>query len=156
VPPTLRENLKSVRPFDLFEEEAHLSIVLTAARLEHAIAQMLKAYGLTPTQYNVLRILRGAGPGGLCRNEIGARLLRAVPDVTRLLDRMTGMKLIGRQRTDADRRFVRTHITPRGLELLAEMDEPVRAFHRERLAGVDPARLRTLVETLAEVRNGGE
>lgn len=155
MPKRLHEDLKSARPFDLFEEEAHLSIILTAARLEHATAQMLKAHGLTPTQYNVLRILRGAGPGGLCRNEIGDRLLRQVPDVTRLLDRLTEMKLIGRQRTDRDRRFVRTHITPEGLERLARLDEPVRTFHRERLAGVDPKRLRALVEILAEIREAG-
>ena len=81
--------LKQTRPFDLLEEEAHLSIARTAALLEHAMIQVLKPHGLTPTQYNVLRILRGAGSTGLCRNEIGARLLRPVPDVTRLLDRMT-------------------------------------------------------------------
>ena len=112
----LHVELKSAKPFDLLEEETHLSIVRTAAVLEHAMAQVLKPYGLTTTQYNVLRILRGAGPGGLCRNEIGARLLRQVPDVTRLLDRLTAMRLIGRQRSDADRRLVRTHITPKGLE----------------------------------------
>jgi len=150
----LHQELGSEQPFDLFEEEVHLGIILTAARLEHAAARFLKAYGLTPTQYNVLRVLRGAGPGGLCRNEIGARLLRAVPDVTRLLDRMAEMKLIGRQRTDADRRFVRTHITPHGLELLSRIDEPLRAFHRERLAGVPPDHLRMLAELLAEVRAG--
>jgi DNA-binding MarR family transcriptional regulator len=148
----LHTELKSVRPFDLLEEEAHLSIVRTAALLEHAMVQMLKPYGLTPTQYNVLRILRGAGPGGLCRNEVGARLLRQVPDVTRLLDRMADMKLIGRQRTDTDRRLVRTHITPKGLELLARLDDPVRHFHRSRLQGITQQRLRTLVEVLAELR----
>ena len=88
----LHVELKSAKPFDLLEEETHLSIVRTAAVLEHAMAQVLKPYGLTSTQYNVLRILRGAGPGGLCRNEIGARLLRQVPDVTRLLDRLTAMR----------------------------------------------------------------
>ena len=149
----LHTELKSARPFDLIEEEAHLSIVRTAAHLEHAMVQMLKPYGLTPTQYNVLRILRGAGPGGLCRNEVGARLLRQVPDVTRLLDRMAHLKLIGRQRTDTDRRIVRTHITPKGLELLAQLDAPVRGFHRTRLEGVSQQKLRQLVDTLAELRS---
>jgi len=149
----LHAELKSARPFDLLEEEAHLSIVRTAALLEHAMVQMLKPYGLTPTQYNVLRILRGAGPGGLCRNEVGARLLRQVPDVTRLLDRMAEMKLIGRQRTDTDRRLVRTHITPKGLDLLARLDAPVRDFHRTRLEGVSPQKLRQLVDALAELRS---
>lgn len=149
----LHTELKSARPFDLIEEEAHLSIVRTAALLEHAMVQMLKPYGLTPTQYNVLRILRGAGPGGLCRNEVGARLLRQVPDVTRLLDRMAELKLIGRQRTDTDRRLVRTHITPKGLELLDRLDGPVRSFHRTRLEGVTQQKLHQLVDVLAELRD---
>jgi DNA-binding MarR family transcriptional regulator len=145
--------LKSARPFDLLEEEAHLSIVRTAAVLELEMARVLKPYGLTATQYNVLRILRGAGPAGLCRNEIGARLLRQVPDVTRLLDRLTAMRLIGRQRSDADRRLVRTHITPKGLDQLAALDAPVRAFHRARLEGVSRQRLHQLVDTLSDVRS---
>jgi DNA-binding MarR family transcriptional regulator len=148
----LHTELKSAKPFDLLEEEVHLSIVRTAAQLEHAISQVLKPYGLTQTQYNVLRILRGAGPGGLCRNEVGARLVRQVPDVTRLLDRMTDLRLIGRQRSDSDRRLVRTHITPKGLELLASLDEPVRDFHRHALEQVSQPKLRSLVATLAEVR----
>jgi DNA-binding MarR family transcriptional regulator len=152
VPRPLHVELKSARPFDLLEEETHLSIVRTAAILEHAMAQALKPYGLTVTQYNVLRILRGAGEGGLCRNEIGERLLRQVPDVTRLLDRLTDLKLIGRERTDTDRRMVRTHITPKGLKILAELDAPVRAFHRTRLEGMSRQKLRQLVDTLAELR----
>ena len=149
----LHVELKQTKPFDLIEEELHLSIVRTAALLEHAMVQMLKPYGLTPTQYNVLRILRGAGENGLCRNEIGARLLRQVPDVTRLLDRMTEMRLIGRSRQDADRRLVRTRITPAGLELLAELDGRVRDFHKERLGGVSQQKLRQLADMLAELRD---
>jgi len=149
--PPLHEELKSPRPFDLLEEEAHLSIVRTAAVIEREFAQLLKPYGLTPTQYNVLRILRGA-PDGLCRNEVGARLLREVPDVTRLLDRMKAMRLIGRQRSDADRRMVRTRITQKGLDVLESLDGRIRRAHRDRLAHVSQTRLRGLVETLAEVR----
>ncbi|MCC7179635.1 MAG: MarR family transcriptional regulator [Acidobacteria bacterium] len=151
----LSEELKQARPFDLLEEEVHLSVLRTAAVLDHEFAQALKPYGLTPTQYNVLRILRGAGPGGLCRNEVGERLIRPVPDVTRLLDRMAEMKLVGRQRVDEDRRMVRTHITPKGLALLAELDAPIREIHRARLAHVGQARLRSLVTALAEVRQAG-
>jgi DNA-binding MarR family transcriptional regulator len=149
----LHVELKQKRAFDLLEEEAHLSIARTSALLEHAMIQVLKPHGLTPTQYNVLRILRGAGEPGLCRNEIGARLLRPVPDVTRLLDRMTEMKLIGRAREDADRRLVRTHITQKGLDLLGRLDGPVRAFHKERLKGINSHKLRQLVDTLAELRD---
>ncbi|MGE3887075.1 MAG: MarR family winged helix-turn-helix transcriptional regulator [Vicinamibacterales bacterium] len=152
---SLSDELKQTRPFDLLEEEVHLSVLRTAAVLEHEFARALKPFGLTPTQYNVLRILRGAGPGGLCRYEVGERLIRPVPDVTRLLDRMTEMKLIGRQRVDEDRRLVRTHITPKGLALLAELDAPIREVHRARLAHMSAARLEALVATLAEVRQAG-
>jgi DNA-binding MarR family transcriptional regulator len=155
VVPPLHVELKQTRPFDLLEEETHVSIVRSAALLEHAMIQALKPHGLTPTQYNVLRILRGAGEAGLCRNEIGARLLRPVPDVTRLLDRMTEMKLIGRAREDADRRLVRAHITPDGLALLGRLDGPVRAFHKKRLSGISPKKLRQLADTLAELRSAG-
>jgi DNA-binding MarR family transcriptional regulator len=151
----LQDEIRQTRPFDGIEEEVHLSVVRTAAVLERQFAQMLKPYGLTPTQYNVLRILRGAGAEGLCRNEVGSRLLRDVPDVTRLLDRMKQMRLIRRQRADADRRLVRTHITQKGLDVLAELDAHVRKAHRERLAHVSPQKLRALAETLAEVRHAG-
>ena len=85
---TLQDELKQARPFKQVEEEAYLSIMRTAALLEHQVAQALKPHGVTATQYNVLRILRGAGSEGLCRNEVGDRLVTTVPDVTRLLDRM--------------------------------------------------------------------
>jgi DNA-binding MarR family transcriptional regulator len=149
----LQDEIKQTRPFELLEEEVYLSVIRTAAALERQFAQVLKPFGLTHTQYNVLRILRGAGGEGLCRNEVGARLLRDVPDVTRLLDRMKQMRLIRRQRSDTDRRLVRTHITQKGLDVLAELDLHVRKAHRDHLAHVGPQKLRALVEMLAEVRN---
>src|SRR5581483_8416762 len=96
--------------FKSLEEEAHLSIQRTAALLEHTFEAALKPHRITATQYNVLRILRGAEPDGLCRNEIGQRLVRQVPDVTRLLDRLEDAKLISRQRGAQDRRYVTTRI----------------------------------------------
>lgn len=152
---TLQDDLKQTRPFDGIEEEVYLSVVRTAAVLERQFAQILKPYGLTPTQYNVLRILRGSGDEGLCRNEVGARLVREVPDVTRLLDRMKQMRLIRRQRSDTDRRLVRTHITQKGLDVLAELDAQARKAHRERLVHVGPQKLRALADMLADVRNAG-
>jgi DNA-binding MarR family transcriptional regulator len=140
------------RPFELLEEEVHLAILRTAAVLEHAFGQALKPYGITQTQYNVLRILRGAGAGGLCRSEIAARLIRPVPDVTRLLDRLTEMGLIGRRRSDVDRRLVRSGITVDGLDLLARLDGPMADIHRQRLAHVDQQTLRVLADSLALVR----
>lgn len=149
----IHTELKQSRPFDLVEEEVHVSLARTTALVERAFAQALKPHGITPTQYNVLRILRGAGPGGLCRNEVGERLVTPVPDVTRLLDRMADLQLITRQRSDDDRRLVRTQLTPKGLALVDALDEELRALHRKRLAHVDKAKLHALVETLADIRD---
>jgi DNA-binding MarR family transcriptional regulator len=150
----LHVELQQARPWDLIEEEVHVSIARTAALLERAVAQTLKPHGLTPTQYNVLRILRGAGTEGLCRNEVGARLITPVPDVTRLLDRMAEMQLIERERSDTDRRLVRTLLTPKGLALVNGLDDELRAGHRRRLSKLDRKDLTQLVTTLAEVRAG--
>ena len=126
---TLRDELKMSKPFRSVEEEAILSIARTAAVLEHAHAEELKPFNLTLTQYNVLRILRGAGETGLCRNEVGERLVTRVPDVTRLLDRMEASSLIVRERSGSDRRFVRTRITDKGLKLLEKIDRELPAIH---------------------------
>jgi DNA-binding MarR family transcriptional regulator len=151
--PRLQDELKQTRPWESLEEEATLNITRTAAVLEHALAQVLKPYAITPTQYNVLRILRGAGKQGLCRNEVGCRLVRRVPDVTRLLDRMEQLGWIERRRGSDDRRFVTTHITPKGLALLDELDAEVRAFHVEHLQHLGEPRLKTLVNLLEEARS---
>jgi len=150
----LHVELKQARPYELLEEEVHVSIARTAAVLERAVAQTLKPHGLTPTQYNVLRILRGAGAEGLCRNEVGARLIAPVPDVTRLLDRMAELGLISRERSDEDRRLVRTRLTAKGLQLVNSLDADLRADHRRRLAMIDRAALTQLVATLDQVRAG--
>jgi DNA-binding MarR family transcriptional regulator len=147
----LRDELKMTRPFKSVEEEAILSIARTAALLEHAAAEAFKPHDLTPTQYNVLRILRGAGDAGLCRNEVGERLITRVPDVTRLLDRMEDAALISRQR-GSDRRFVTTRITDKGLKLLDKIDRELPAIHRRQLGHVAQKRLRELIELLEEVR----
>jgi len=144
--------LKQTKPFASLEEEAALSIARTAAVLEHQVAQSLKAHGLTPSQYNVLRILRGAGPEGLCRHEVGTRLVTQVPDVTRLLDRMEETSLISRQRGATDRRYVTTRITRKGLDLVNRLDQPMQALVQAQLGHVSKKSLRALVDALAEVR----
>jgi len=149
---TLRDELKMGKPFKSVEEEALLSIARTAAVLEHAGAEALKPFKLTITQYNVLRILRGAGDPGLCRNEVGQRLVTKVPDVTRLLDRMEAAGLIVRQRGGEDRRFVATRITEKGLKLLDKIDRELPAMHGRLLGHVAQKRLRELVILLEEVR----
>ena len=134
------------------QQEAYLAIQRTAALLGHALAETIRPLGLTATQYNVLRILRGAGEGGLCRNDVRDRMIAQVPDVTRLLDRMEEMGLIERRREGADRRFVTTRITADGLRLLSELDEPVAAAHQRLLGHLDDASLRTLVALLGRAR----
>ena len=151
----LHEELKQSEPFKAIEQEAYLSIVRTAATLEHSMAQALKPFDITPTQYNVLRILRGAGGTGLCRNEVGERLVTNVPDVTRLLDRMEEMQLIVRQRSTIDRRLVSTSLTKKGADLLARLDERICGIHAEQLGHLGKRELKTLVALLAQVRDRG-
>lgn len=153
MPKSLRDELKMTRPFKSVEEEAILSIARTAALVEHAGSEELKRFDLTTTQYNVLRILRGAGEPGLCRNEVGARLVTQVPDVTRLLDRMEAAGLVSRHRGGRDRRFVATHITDKGLKLLERIDRELPAIHSRQLGHVSQKRLRELIDVLEEVRN---
>lgn len=148
----LGAELKQGKPFESLEAEAVLSIARTAAELEHGVAQALKPHGLTPTQYNVLRILRGAVQDGLCRNEVGERLVTRVPDVTRLLDRMEDTGLISRERGSDDRRFVTTRITRKGLDLVAKLDKPMLELHHAQLGHMSKKTLRALIDALAEAR----
>jgi DNA-binding MarR family transcriptional regulator len=149
----LRNEIKQTKPFVSLEAEAHLNLERTAAVLGHAFAERLKPFGITSTQYNVLRILRGAGAGGLCRNEIRDRLVSQVPDVTRLLDRLESSGLIERERGTEDRRLVSTRITPAGLSLLDRLDEPVVEMHRQLLGHLSEAQLRSLIDLLAAARS---
>ncbi|HEY0971872.1 MAG TPA: MarR family transcriptional regulator [Gemmatimonadales bacterium] len=148
----LRTELRQGRPFASREEEAYLSIVRTAAVLTDAFEQLLRPYGISGTQYNVLRILRGAGSEGLCRNEVRDRLLTRMPDVTRLLDRMEEAGLVTRERSSEDRRMVTTRLTAEGRRIVDQLDDVVREEHDRLLGHVDAKRLAALVETLAAVR----
>ena len=148
----LGAELKQTKPFASLKEEAALSISRTAAVLDHQVSQALKAYALTPSQYNVLRILRGAGAEGLCRNEVGARLVNQVPDVTRLLDRMEDTGLISRQRGSEDRRYVTTRISRKGLDLVDKLDQPMRDLLNTLLGHVGDKNLRAVVDGLAAIR----
>ena len=148
----LAAELKQTKPFASLKEEAALSISRTAAVLDHQVSQALKTYALTPSQYNVLRILRGAGAEGLCRNEVGARLVNQVPDVTRLLDRMEDTGLVSRQRGSDDRRYVTTRITRKGLDVVDQLDKPMRELLHTLLGHVSDKSLRAIVDGLATVR----
>jgi DNA-binding MarR family transcriptional regulator len=148
----LRDEIKQTRPFSSPEQEAFLSLGRTWAVLEHAMAEALKPHGITPTQYNVLRILRGAGEAGLCRSEIIERMIARVPDATRLLDRMEAVALVERERSEEDRRFVTTRITEAGLRLLVELDATILELHQRQFAALDETGLRTLIDLLALAR----
>src|ERR1700759_2530824 len=118
----LQEEIKQTRPFANIEEEALLNIRRTSDRLQHHTQQLFKAHGITPTQYNVLRILRGAGEKGLRCSDIGVRLVSSDPDITRLLGRLQKQKLIRRKRDPKDRRVIYANITGEGMRLLQETD----------------------------------
>lgn len=150
---SLQEELKQSKPFPSREAEAVLSIARTAAVLDAELAEVLRPYGLTPTQYNVLRILRGTGERGLCRFEVSERLVTPGPDVTRLIDRLESVELVDRMRDVEDRRQVRTQITPRGMELLRELDQTLQELHRRQVGQLGPERLLTLIEILSDVRD---
>lgn len=148
----LRDEIKQNKPFQSLEQEALLSIERTAAVLGHTVADALKPFGVTPTQYNVLRILRGAGKHGLCRNEVRERMVAQVPDVTRLLDRLTDMGLVDRERDVGDRRLVTARITTAGLRLLKQLDGPIADIHKRQLGHMSQQTLRMLVELLGMAR----
>lgn len=150
--PSLQSELKQRKPFASLEHEAVVSLARTAAILEHETAEALKPHGLTPTQYNALRILRGAVPDGLCRNEIRDRLISPMPDATRLLDRLVEMGFVVREREGEDRRFVRARITPEGRELVDRLDDVIHSLHREQLGHLGQERLRRLVQLLDDAR----
>lgn len=144
----LQKEIRQSKPFASLEEESYLSLLRTADALERREAELLKAWQLTPTQYNALRILRGAGEGGATCGEIGQRMLTKDPDVTRLIDRLETRGLIARARSKTDRRVVLTRITPAGLDLLAELDEPSRARPKALLGHLSRTELRELIRLL--------
>ena len=134
------------------EEAAFLDLLRTTDILSRGLVGVLKSEDLSSTQYNVLRILRGA-PDGLPCGEIAGRMITRDPDVTRLLDRLEKRKLITRSRETRDRRTVMGRISPEGLKLLARLDEPVQAAHRKQLGHLGRERLRALAELLRVSRS---
>ena len=134
------------------EEAAFLDLLRTTELLSRGPAQLLKAEDLSSTQYNVLRILRGAVSGLTC-SEIANRMITRDPDITRLLDRLERRSLISRCRETKDRRAVLARITAEGTALLARLDEPVQEVHRKQLGHLGQKRLRELSELLAACRS---
>ncbi len=147
----VKERQKSRRRVGSAEETAFLDLWRTADILSRGPARVLKTADLSPTQYNVLRILRGA-PGDLPCGEIGNRMITRDPDITRLLDRLEKRGLISRCRETKDRRMVMARITPEGLKLLARLDEPVQEIHRKQLGHLGEKRMQALADLLQECR----
>ena len=149
----LKHELKQQKPFRSLHQEAQLNIVRTSNLLVNDFEQMLKPYEITGTQYNVLRILRGAEPRGLCRNEVAARLINRMPDATRLLDRMEEAGLVTRERAEGDRRLVTTQLTKKGRNLVDSLDDEVDQQHEKGLGHLSKQELEKLIELLTLVRN---
>lgn len=149
---SLGREIKKSRPFDSSEQEAMLNVLRTADLLAAEVADVLKPFGLSATQYNVLRILRGTGPDGLPCGEVAQRMITRDPDVTRLLDRMEKRKLISRCRDTRDRRVVCATIAATGEKLLSKLDPVVIEAHRKQLGHLTTEQLAQLIELLELAR----
>jgi DNA-binding MarR family transcriptional regulator len=152
----LGRDIRQKKPFVSVQEEVLLSILRTADLATVPMNDVLRESGLSASQYNVLRILRGSAPEGLPCGEISERMVRRDPDLTRLLDRLDARGLVLRNRDTRDRRVVRAAITEAGLKLLAELDGPVDESVKRTLSHMPVSRLKTLLELLEELRTGGE
>lgn len=151
--PDLRDEIRQGKPFASLHEEAELNIIRTAARLMDSLDRLFSPFGISVTQYNALRILRGAGPAGLCRNELRDRMVTRMPDVTRLLDRMEEAGLVVRTRHTDDRRLVAAQITYKGRRLLDQLREPLEREHERQMGSLSDEQLRMLSGLLTLVRN---
>src|SRR5580704_12624833 len=149
---SLAAALKQTRPFVSLEQEVYLSLLRTTSELSHAVDQFFRPFGITSSQYNVLRILRGAGADGLCRNEISERMVTATPDMSRLLDRMEKAGWVTRKRAEEDRRQVFTHITKSGMELLTRLEKPTGDFVTPLFAGATVSDLKTVLKVNDQIR----
>ena len=149
---SLQKEIKQRKPFASLEQEVVLNVMRTAGALRQGTTELLKPYDLSAPQYNVLRILRGAGDEGLPCSEVGDRLVSRDPDVTRLLDRLEKRGLIERGRSEADRRVVTATITKNGTELVNELDTPVTEMHASQLGHMKKKEMKKLVNLLEKVR----
>lgn len=148
----LAREIRQNKPFASIEEEAILNIARTAEIFTQISAEFLKDFGPSPTQYNVLRILRGAGQDGLTCSQLSERMITHDPDITRLLDRMETRGWVVRARGNDDRRVVLTHISKLGLQLTNEIDQPLRAMVKKTLGKIGKGELSSLIDILEKIR----
>lgn len=152
----LQREIKQTRPFGSVAQEAAIGLLRTADVVRRRIAATLAPEGVTPQQYNVLRILRGAGPDGLPTLEIVARLIEQAPGITRLCDALERRGWLSRLRLSTDRRVVRCRVTPAGLALLTRLDEPIAKADATALGSLRPAELTLLIGLLDRIRAAGD
>ena len=148
----LVNDLQQAKPFRHLEEELFLNIQRTADAMLQEMLDVLRPFGLSPTQYNVLRILRSAGDSGVTCKDIGARMIARDPDITRLLDRLERRNLLTRNRAKEDRRFVAIRITSEGLDLLRELDAPIERKQLALMQHMGKEQLHSTVELLEQLR----
>ena len=151
---TIREDIKQNKPFAAPTQEAAVALLHTADLVRRSVAAVVEPHGITTQQYNVLRILRGAGASGLPTLEIAERMLEETPGITRLIDRLQSKKLVIRKRCKTDRRQIFCCITERGLELLGGLDHPLRAAEDAALAHLSSKQLDQLLSLLDKARTG--
>jgi DNA-binding MarR family transcriptional regulator len=149
----LLKELRQTKPYRTLEEEAFVSLLTAADRHQQVIASLLKTRGLSPAQYNVLRILRGAGKAGLPCGEIAGRMITRDSDITRLLDRLEAKGLVNRTREAKDRRVITARITPAGFRLVNDLDGPVTTVLERQLGRVGEEKLKRLIRLLDEIRS---
>lgn len=150
----LQRELKKKRPFEAPEQEALLNLLRTSDQLQIRFARLFRPYGLTPSQYNVLRILRGEGEP-LPILEIAERTITVVPGITGLIDRLEEAGLVERRRCPSDRRVIHVAIMPAGRKLLARLDEPLVTLHRQVLGHLSASELKQLIRLLEKARDTG-
>jgi DNA-binding MarR family transcriptional regulator len=149
---SIQAEIQQTKPFSSLEDKAVVALQRTADQLHGQFSDMLKPYGISPTQYNALRILRGAGDGGHACSEIAERMINRDPDITRLVDRLERRGLVARSREGRDRRVIITRITPAGLELLRGLDQPTEEFNRKLLEKLGKRQVQALIKLLESVR----
>jgi DNA-binding MarR family transcriptional regulator len=150
----VQEEIQQRRPFSSEAEEAVVALVRTADLLRRSLGQIVEPHGITLQQYNVLRILRGAGAEGLPTLEIAARMVEHAPGVTRLLDRLQAKALVRRQRSEHDRREIRCWITDKGLGLVGRLDEAMVSGASRFMGPLAGAELGAFVHHLDALRAG--
>jgi DNA-binding MarR family transcriptional regulator len=149
---SLAGELKQTRPFPSKSQEAAVALLRTADIVRRAISAVIEPHGITVQQYNVLRILRGAGERGLPTLEIAERMVERTPGITRLIDRLEAKKLVTRERSNSDRRQVFCRITPAGISMVGGLDDPMLRSNESGLGALSKREMAQLIELLDRAR----